>query len=72
MFDQDVGVNWHLRFRLKIEKLNKENEELKLKNAILKRKIKKYENNNIRTPWNRQDNNVVKSSGSIYPTRNKA
>ena len=31
MFDKDVGVNWHLRFRLKIEQLQKENEELKLK-----------------------------------------
>ena len=31
MFDKDVGVNWHLRFRLKIEQLQQENEELKLK-----------------------------------------
>ena len=72
MFDKDVGENWHLRFRLKIEELHKENEDLKLKNRILKRKIKKYENNNIRTTRNGKDNNVVKSSGSIYPTRNKA
>ena len=43
MFDKDVGVNWHLRFRLKIEQLNKENEQLKLKNKLLTRKIKKYE-----------------------------
>ena len=35
MFDTDVGVNWHLKFRLKIEELQKENEELKLKNKIL-------------------------------------
>ena len=49
MFDKDVGVNWHLRFRLKIEQLQQENEELKLKNRILKRKIKKYEDNNTRT-----------------------
>ena len=40
MFDKDVGPNWHLRFRLKIEQLQKENDELKLKNRILKRKIK--------------------------------
>ena len=32
---------------------NKENEEIKLKNKILERKIKKYENNNIRTTGNR-------------------
>ena len=35
MFDTDVGVNWHLKFRLKIEELLKENEKLKLKNKIL-------------------------------------
>ena len=69
MFDKDVGENWHLRFRLKIEELHKENEDLKLKNRILKRKIKKYENNNIRTTGNGKDNNVVKSGGSIYPAR---
>jgi len=53
MFDTDVGVNWHLKFRLKIEELLKENEEIKLKNKILERKIKKYENNNIRPTGNR-------------------
>ena len=53
MFDTDVGVNWHLRFRLKIGELKKENEELKPKNEILERKIKKYENNNIRPTGNR-------------------
>ena len=53
MFDKDVGPNWHLRFRLKIEKLQKENEYLKMKNRLLKRKIKKYENNNIRTTRDR-------------------
>ena len=53
MFDTDVGVNWHLKFRLKIEELLKENEKLKLKNKILQRKVKKYENNNIRTTRNR-------------------
>jgi len=44
MFDKDVGVNWHLRFRLKLEKLEKENEYLKMKNTLLTRKIKKLEN----------------------------
>ena len=52
MFDKDVGVNWHLRFRLKIEQLQQENEQLKLKNRILTRKIKKYEDNNTRTTRN--------------------
>ena len=60
MFDKDVGVNWHLRFRLKIEQLQQENEELKLKNKLLTRRIKKYEDNNTRTSWNRKDNNTIK------------
>ena len=37
MFDTDVGPNWHLRFRLKLEKLQKENEYLKMKNRLLTR-----------------------------------
>ncbi len=53
MFDTDVGPNWHLRFRLKLEKLQKENEYLKMKNRLLTRKIKKYEDNNTRTTRNR-------------------
>jgi|TARA_R110000868_G_scaffold132699_1_gene343942 cell division protein FtsB len=69
MFDKDVGVNWHLRFRLKIEELEKDNEQLKLKNKILTRKIKKYEDNNTRTTRNREDNNTVKSSRSVYTGR---
>ena len=60
MFDKDVGVNWHLRFRLKLEELQKENEQLKLKNKLLTRRIKKYEDNNTRTSWNRKDNNIIK------------
>ena len=70
MFDTEVGVNWHLKFRLKIEELQKENEELKTKNEILERKIKKYENNNIRPTGNGKDNNVVKLSRRIHPTGN--
>ena len=69
MFDKDVGENWHLRFRLKIEELHEENEKLKLKNRILRRRVKKYENNNIRTTGNGKDNNVIKSGGSIYSAR---
>jgi len=62
MYDKDIAPNWHLRFRLKIEELTKENEKLKTKNSILERKLNKYENNNIRTTGDRQDNNVVRSS----------
>ena len=50
-----IGVNWHLKFRLKIEELQKENEKLKLNNNILKRKVKKYEDNNIRSARDRKD-----------------
>ena len=64
-----IGVNWHLNFRLKIEELQKENEELKAKNKILTRKIKKYENNNTRTTRNREDNNTFKSGRSVYTAR---
>ena len=71
MFDMYVGINWHLKFRLKIEELQKENEQLKIKNKILERKVKKYENNNTGTSWNRQNNNVVESGGSVYTARNK-
>ena len=69
MFDTDVGENWHLRFRLKLEELQKENEYLKMKNRLLTRKIKKYENNNTRTTWNRQDDNSVESSRSVHTGR---
>ena len=69
MFDKDVGPNWHLRFRLKIEQLQKENDELKLKNRILKRKIKKYEDNNTRTTRNREDNNTIESSRRVHTGR---
>ncbi len=69
MFDKDVGENWHLRFRLKIEELQKRVDYLNLHNRILRNKLKKYENNNTRTTRNGKDNNVVKSGGSIYPAR---
>ena len=58
-----IGINWHLKFRQEIDSLKKEVENLKIRNAILKRKLTKYENNNIRTTGNRQDNNLVKLSG---------
>ena len=72
MFDKDIGPNWHLRLRLKIEELQKKVDYLNMKTRILKRKIKKYEDNNIRTTRNGEDNNLVKFSGSIYSARNKA
>ena len=71
MFDKDVGKNWHLRFRLKLEELQKRVDDLNLQNRILRNKIRKYENNNTRTTWNGQDNNTAESSGRIYTARDK-
>tara|TARA_B100001063_G_C16484191_1_gene414158 strand:+ start:440 stop:658 length:219 start_codon:yes stop_codon:yes gene_type:complete len=71
MFDRDVGKNWHLRLRLKIEKLQERVDYLNLHNRILRNKLRKYENNNTRTSWNRQDNNTTESSGRVYTTRDK-
>ena len=62
MFDKDVGKNWHLRFRLKLEELQKRVDDLNLQNRILRNKIRKYENNNTRTTGNRKDNNTTQSS----------
>ena len=66
----EIGINWHLKFRQEIDSLKKEVENLKIRNAILKRKLTKYENNNIRTTGNRQDNNPVEPGGRIYTKRN--
>ena len=66
----EIGTNWHLKFREEIANLKKEVEILKLRNTILKRKLKKYENNNIRTTGNGQNNNLVKFGGRIYKNRN--
>jgi len=71
MFDRDVGKNWHLRLRLKIEKLQERVDYLNLHNRILRNKLKKYENNNTRTSWNRQDNNTAESSRRVHTTRDK-
>jgi hypothetical protein len=40
MFDKDVGVNWHLRLRLKIEELQERVDYLNMKNRLLRNKIK--------------------------------
>jgi len=61
-YSKDVGKNWHLRFRLIIKELENELEYTKLKLRIAERKIKKYENNNIRTTRYRKNDNVIKFS----------
>jgi hypothetical protein len=64
-----IGINWYARLQAKIADLEHKLADVEAHNRAL---IKKYENNNIRTAWNRKDNHLVKPSGSIYTTRNKA
>ena len=64
-FDKDVGVNWHLRFRLIIQELKEELELTQIQLEIAERKLKKYEDDNIRTTRDGKNNNVVKLGGRI-------
>jgi len=68
-YDKDVGKNWHLRFRLIIQELKEELELTQIQLVITERKLKKYEDNNIRATRNRKNNNVVKLSGRIPKER---
>jgi len=65
-YSKDVGVNWHLRFRLMIQELTEELELTQIQLEIAERKLKKYENNNTRAARDRKDNNVVKISRRLY------
>ena len=67
-----IGINWYMRLQERIAHLEHRLEDVKAHNKVLIKKLTQYENNNIRTPRNGQDNNVVKSGGSIYSARNKA
>ena len=69
MFDRDVGKNWHLRLRLKIEELQERVDYLNMKNRLLRNKIKKYEDNNTRTTRNGKDNNTIESSRRVHTRR---
>jgi hypothetical protein len=51
-----IGINWFLKYRL----LKQELDKTKLQKEILERRLKKYEDNNIRSTRNRKNNNVVK------------
>ena len=59
-YSKDLGKNWHLRFRLIIQELTEELELTQVQLQIAERKLKKYEDNNTRTSWNRKDNNTIK------------
>jgi hypothetical protein len=54
-----IGVNWYLKYSL----LMKEYEKTKLQKEILERRLKKYEDNYIRSTRNRKNNNIVKFGG---------
>jgi hypothetical protein len=58
-----IAVNWYIRYKKRIEFLEDKNRKLLAKNALLERRIKKYENNNTGTTRNGKDNNVVKFGG---------
>jgi cell division protein FtsB len=66
----EIGINWYARLQAKIADLEHKLEDVQAYNRELKRKLKKYENNNIRTTGNGQNNNVVELGGRIYKNRN--
>ena len=64
-----IGINWHLRFREEIAQLKEELELTQMWLNKAERKLKKYENNNIRPTVNRENNNVVKLGRRISEGR---
>ena len=68
-YSKDLGKNWHLRFRLIIQELKEELEITQIQLEIAERKLKKYEDDNIRSTRNRKNNNVVKLSRRIPKER---
>ena len=58
-----VHNNWYLRYKKRIEFLEDKNRRLLIRVTFLERRLKKREDNNIRTTRNRKDNNVVKFGG---------
>ena len=68
-YSKDIGPNWHLRFRLIIQELKEELELTQIHLNIAERKLKKYEDDNIRSTRNGKNNNVVKLSGRIPKER---
>ena len=56
-YSKDIGLNWHLRFRLIIQELKEELELTQIHLEIAERKLKKYEDNNLRSTRNGKNNN---------------
>ena len=61
-----IGINWHLRFREEIAQLKEELELTQMWLNKAEKKLKKYENNNIGTTGNRENNNVVKLGRRVH------
>tara|TARA_E500000318_G_scaffold7919_1_gene7314 strand:- start:20 stop:214 length:195 start_codon:yes stop_codon:yes gene_type:complete len=57
-----IGINWKFKWL----ELMQEYEMAEAKIKRLERRLKKYEDNNIRSTRNRKNNNVVKLSRRIY------
>ena len=70
MAQSEIGINWSLRYRKQLWSLRSRLDQLEAQNKIMKRKLKKYENNNTGSTRNRKNNNVVEFSGRVYPRRN--
>jgi hypothetical protein len=58
-----IGVNWFLKYRQALEKI----EKLEFEINVMRRK---YENYNSRSTWDRKNNNVVKLGRRVHKTRN--
>ena len=52
-----IGINWYARLQAKIADLEHKLADVEAHNRAL---IKKYENNNIRTTRDREDNYIIK------------
>jgi hypothetical protein len=48
-----IAVNWYIKFKKRIEFLEDKNRKLLTKNNFLQRKLKEYEDNNIRSTRDR-------------------
>ena len=48
-----IGINWYMRLQERMTHLEHQLEDTKAHNKVLIKKLKKYENNNIRTTGNR-------------------
>jgi hypothetical protein len=48
-----IGINWYMRLQKRIAHLEHQLEDVRVHNKILIKKLKNYENNNLRTTRNR-------------------